>query len=327
MYEFYLGENKHSMKNSWYELTPDEFIAASDLLTQYRKGEMNLFDLRARMVLITTGINISRMRNKGYLNENVYRLSRELDFFFRIEYDDKKAFSAFSSELRKQLVSKFPEDLPESPEIRVAIKLKKTIKLNVEFGKNIILDIYRGRQRFPGYTFVIMDGIAQTSLTAMQFSEAQKIVAQYGQNESTQLLSLLCGILYQVGYTEEIALDLAKQFSSVQHTVKEAVLLNFLAITNFIVHQTRYSILFDRPKKSKKENKYSLGLADNMYMLSKRGYGDSKQMENAGLFKFFDLLIKELADQAAELEAAGKKKGEIAELMNLTIEQVNDLIS
>jgi len=107
-------------------------------------------------------------------------------------------------------------------------------------------------------------------------------------------------------------------------------LLNFLAITNFIVHQTKYAILFEKPKtgkKQKKQNMYSLGFAGNMYQLSKKGYGDSEKMENTNLFTFFDLLLKELSDSVSELEKAGKKKGEIAEIMNLTIPQVNDLIS
>jgi hypothetical protein len=139
-------------------------------------------------------------------------------------------------------------------------------------------------------------------------------------------LNLLCAVLYQTGYSEHTTIENAVLFKNVEQHIKEAILLNFLGITNFIVHQTKYSILFDRPKKSeKKENKYSLGLAENMYMLSKKGYGDSQQMENANLFKFFDMLVKELADQVAELSAAGKKKGEIAEIMNLTIEQVNEL--
>lgn len=326
MYEFYLGENKHSMKNSWDELTSEEFIAISELLEHYRKGEMNLFQLRTLMVLVLIGINPRRFRTGGNLDENVYHLTRELHFFFRIEYEDQKTFAAFSPEMHNQLLYTFPEELPETPESRIAIKLKKNIKLNVEFGKNLVPHLRYGRQKFTGYTFEIIDGIAQTSLTALQFAEAQKVVGQYHQKESSQLLSLLCGILFQQGYKEEIAIDLAKQIKCIDQRTKEAVLMNFLAITNFIVHQTRYSILFDRPKKSKKDQKYSLGLADNMYMLSKRGYGDTRQMENAGLFKFFDLLIKELADQARELQGAKKKKSEIAEIMNLSIEQVNELL-
>jgi hypothetical protein len=317
------------MKNSWTELSQKEFITVSSLIRQFQKGELNLFEMRVRLTLILLGLDIRRMKirgNEDTLNENIYHLTRELNFFFKIEYEDQKAFSHISAEVRKQLLHTSPEDLPQTPEIRAASKLKRHIRLNVEFGKNIIPELQIGRRHFPGYTFNVTDGIAQTSLTALQYSEAQKIIAQYAQNESSALLSLLCGILYQVGYSEEVAVDLARQFSVVEHAVKEAVLLNFMAVTNFIVKETKYRILFDRPKKSKKEQKYSLGLADNMYMLSKRGYGDSKLMENAGLFKFFDLLIKELSDQVAELKGAKKKLAEIAEIMNLTIEQVNDLL-
>jgi len=326
MYKFYLGEKEREMKTSWDELTPGEFIIIAGLLKRFSKGDITLFDLRILMTLLLIGIDIKRIRTGGHMDENIYHLSRELDFFFRIEYEDEKAFSAFSPKLRQQLLKKFPEDLEQLPEVRVAARLKKHIHLNVEFGKNILPEVKKGRMSLPGYKFVIIDNIAQTSLTALQYAEAQKVVSQYNQNESSALLDLLCGILYQDNYSEEIALELDKQFAGINSDIKEAVLLNFLAITNFIVHRTKYAILFDRPKKSTKQHKYSLGLSENMYMLSKKGYGDSKQMENAGLFKFFDLLIKEMSDQAAELKASGKKLGEIAEIMNLTIEQVNDLL-
>ncbi len=330
MFEFYLGDHKHSMKTEWHELSADEFVKVSQLISCFRKGEYSLFDIRVRLVLLLCGIDISRMRIKGNedrLNENIYQLTRELDFFFRIEYENEKAFAQFSPEMRRQLSRKFPEDLPESPETRVASKLKKHIRINIEFPANLIPDIRFGRQRFPGYTFIVVDGIAQTSLTALQFAEAQKISSQYWQNESGQLLNMLCGILYQCGYSEPTAMELSERMQPVPRHIKEAILLNFSAITNFIVHSTKYSILFERPRKSKKNGKYSLGLVENMYSLSKRGYGDSHLMENANLFKFFDLVIKEMADQVDELHRAGKNKGEISEIMNLSIEQLNDLTS
>lgn len=329
MYEFYLCENKHTMKNSWYELTQGEYISVISMLSKYRKAEMTLFDLRVHLALIMCGIDIKRLKiigNADQFNENIYHLTRHLDFFFRIEYEDKRAFEALSPESRKQLSGSFPEDIEQTPEVRVAAKLKKHIVLNIEFGKNLVPEVKYGRRCFTGYRFDLIDNIAQTTLTAMQFSEAQKIVAQYNKSESSQLLDLICAILYQDGYDEKTAIENSKCFHSIEFRVKEAILYNFMAITNFIVHQTKYSILFDRPKKSsKKASKYSMGLAENIYSLSKRGYGDSLQMENANLFKFFDILVKELADQIAELRATGKKLAEIADKMNLTIEQVNEL--
>ncbi len=329
MYKFYLGENPYSIKTSWEELSADEFISISGLIEKFRKGILNLFELRTFIILILLGFKNRRLRipEENKLEENIFMLSREVNFFFRIEYDDKKAFAALSKEARLQLLHYFPEDIPEAPEIRAAIKLKKHIVLDIEFGKNILEEIRHGRQRYPGYIFTIADGIAQTSLTALQFSEAQKIVGQYSLNESDQLLNILCGVLYQPGvYSEAIARDRSRVYSSLPREVKLAVLLNFCAVTNFLVHQTKYAILFERPKKSKKVGKYSLGLAENIYMLSKRGYGDSLQMENANLFKFLDLLLKELTDQVAELHAMGKKKDEIAETMNLTIMQLNEIL-
>lgn len=327
MFEFYLGEKRHEMKNSWYELSQDEFVKVCSVINRFRKAEINLFEARVLLTMLLIGLDIKRVRTGGHMDENIYKLSRELNFFFRIKYEDQKAFKAFSPEKQQLLIKNFPEDLEQDPEVRVAVRLKKHIELNIEFGSNIIRTVRQGRNKLNAYTFEVTDGIAQTSLTALQYSEAQKVISLYSQNQSDQLLNLLCGILFQNGYKEETAVELSKQYKGIDHEIKDAVLMNFLAITNFIVHQTKYSILFDRPKRSGKgSNKYSLGLADNLYMLSKKGYGDSKQMEDAGLFKFLDMLIKEMADQVHELKAAKKKISEIATIMNLTIEQVNDLI-
>lgn len=329
MYEFYLDNKKHSIKTSWEELSPDEFIDISGLLERFRKGEFNLVEVRTLVVLVLLGLKGRHLRLPldNHLAENIYMLSREVNFFYKIQYENQKSFASLSAETRSQLLHSFPEELPETPEIRAAIKMKKQVVIDMEFGKNILQQICHGRQRYPGYLFTTADGIAHTSLTALQFSEAQKIIAQYANTESDQLLDLLCGILYQPGpYSESLARERAQVYSKLPREVKLAVLLNFCALTNYIVHRTKYAILFEGNRKTKKAGLYSLGLADNIYMLSKKGYGDSLVMENSNLFKFLDLLLKELTDQIAELKATGKKKDEISEIMDLSISQINDLL-
>lgn len=351
MYNFFLNDNQHTIKNQWDELSTEEFIFLNSLLKQFRMGLISLFDVRTVLVLKLMGVDVRRinLKKSGNLNENVYHLSRQMNFFYKIVYEDKKAFSAISAKYKKQLENTFPEDLPQDPEIRAAAKLKKQITVSAEFAKNLVPELKIGRTRYVGYQFNIIEGLATTTLTALQFSEAQKVVQQYAKTESHDLLNLLCSILYSpfekggrgdlspsgggAGgglYSESQSIAHSIQFKKVDTATKEAILLNFCAITNFIVHQTKYSILFCGPeskKETKKSKKYSLGLADNMYMLSKKGYGDSIQMENSNLFKFLDLLIKELADNVHELEKAGKKKAEIAEIMNLTITQINELLA
>ena len=340
MYEFYLsvdeqkgGGNKYAIKNCYEELSEAEFILLNKLIRHFKQGLLSLIEVKTLFVLHLLGFNIQRLNYKAMRNvftENIYRLTREISFFYRIVYEDEKKFSALSSALQQQLKTMFPSDLPETPETRVAAKMKRHIVIYAEFGKNIIPSLKIGRTKYTGYTFNITDGLATTSLTALQFAEAQKVVQQYAQTQSNELLNLLCSILYSpvAGlYSENHSAAYALQFKKVANEVKESILLNFCAIINFIVHKTKYSILFLRPqgKKEEKKKTYSLGLVDNMYMLSKKGYGDSLQMENSNLFKFFDLLIKELKDNVQELERAGKTKPEIAEALNLTITEINEL--
>jgi len=252
-----------------------------------------------------------------------------VNFYLMIRYKNEKAFNNLSEGTRIKLHKWLPEDLEQTPEIRAASKLEKFFIIDAVFGKNILTCLNIGKKSYSGYLFYIVGGVAQTSLTAMQYSEAQNLVAKYYRSPDPELLNLICAILYQVCYNEQKVRDLARIFADLSELQKQAVLVNFCAISSFIIKKTKYSILFDRPKQTatvKKHTDFYLGLAENIYQLSKRGYGNTELMENANLFKFFDIMIKEMADTACELKHSGKKPGEIAEIMNLSIEQLNKLL-
>jgi hypothetical protein len=271
-------------------------MKVSGLLIRYTKDKLDFDDLRIGLTLILSGLKIPTNLTKieqDRFNENIYLLSRNANFFFFVDYADKKTINSFSRKTQALLLRNFPEDLEKSPEIEIAIKLKQAVKLDIEFGKNLIPVINFRRKHFHGYSFDIIDGIAKTSLTAMQFSEAQKVMYQYSQNESEQLLSLICGILYQVPYKKENTIDFAKKFRSLPTTIKEAVLINFIAVNNYIGLRTKYSILFDRSEI--KERRF-VGLEGNLYMLSNWIYKNDTQFENIELFEFLDGVAKELTN-------------------------------
>ena len=87
MYEFFLGNNRHEIKNRWEELASDEFVYLFNLLESFNRGELTVGDVRVKMVLKLTEISRIKIKTVGeenLLSENIYRLQQHLDFIFRI---------------------------------------------------------------------------------------------------------------------------------------------------------------------------------------------------------------------------------------------------
>ena len=331
MFEFYL-KNKHYIPDHWEELTPDQFINLVDALLKYRRGELDYMGVKVYAILSLLGLRPHRMRDKEKeqrMDENIYRLTRHVNFFFRIEYQNKKTFASFSDENKRLLKHMLPEDIDSNdPELRVAQKMNKWYEVDAVFAKNMLPEIQIGRRKYQGYIIDYTDGIAITTLTAAQFADAQTVFNQIAENPTAELLSLLVAILYQDdNYNEHQARQLAPVFNKLTKTVKQAVYLNFSAIQEFIVTKTKYSILFKKPKKQKKASKkYDIGLNESIYQLSKAGYGAKKQMQKTCLFEFFDMMIKELQDAVTAMHKMEKDISEIANEANLTITQVKELL-
>lgn len=330
MFEFYL-KKKHYIPDQWEELNPDQYISLVDALLKYRRGEFDYMGAKVYIVLNLLGLKPRRMRDKEKeqrMDENIYHLSRHINFFFRIEYQNKKTFKSFSDENKQLLKRMLPEDIESNdPELRVARKMNKWYEVDAVFATNLLPEIKIGRRRYQGYIIDYTDGIATTTLTAAQFADAQTVFNQISEKPTSDLLSLLVAILYQDdNYNERKARELAPVFNKLPHVVKQAVFLNFSAIQEFIVTKTKYSILFSRPKKKKASKKYDIGLNESIYQLSKAGYGPKKQMEKTTLFEFFDIMIKELQDAVNAMHEMEKDVNEIADKTNLTITQVKELL-
>jgi hypothetical protein len=288
------------MKNAWEELTPSDFVKVSSLLKSYRKGEFDFSELRIRLVPILAGLRINeimlRIRNKKDKErvwENIYHLSLKVNFFFWIDYEDKKAFARLPRKLQGELLKNFPEDIITDPdELDPINSLKRQIRIDLEIKKNLMPEMIHGRYHYPGYTFEIINDIPRTSLSARQFSEAHRILSQYLQNESEDLLSMLCATLYQKEYSAETTKNLTKYFLRVSYSIKDAVILNFIGINNFIARRTKYSVLFEPSVKSITDT--SFGFESNICLLSWFLFEGNRPIENVNLFRFLDELINEL---------------------------------
>ena len=104
--------------------------------------------------------------------------------------------------------------------------------------------------------------------------------------------------------------------------IKQAILMNYMAIHIFLSQKTKYAILFSGTGTDKK-GKITLGFHDSIYSLIKAGYGDVEKMN---LVKFLDLMLKELKDSVKVLHDNEMSLQDIAAKSKLTVQQVKSLI-
>ncbi len=332
MHEFVLNDNTYRLPEKWEELNPDQFLTLVDLLTKYKRSEIDFLEMKVLFVMKILGVKPRRIRSeekRRLRDENLYRMSQHVDFFLQIIYVNQEKFERFSPEVQERLKKELPEEIDEkNPEYRIAAKMKKYYDVDAVFLTNLLLEIRMGRQLYSGYSIEMTDEIATTTLTALQFSDAMTVTDRIIEGKE-DLLPLLIGILYQRGdYDSHLARERAKIFERLPETVKQAVFLNFVAVREYLVRHTKYKILFtrDETKKKKKKDKYSNGLVDSIDSLVRMGYGTGYEMENKDLFRFLDTIIKSMRDSIrAALKEKDAKKSDVAKQMGISMKIINEL--
>jgi hypothetical protein len=337
MHEFELNNNTYKFPEKWEELTPDQFLTLVELFQKYKAGEVDYFEMKVLFVMKILGIKPRRIRSaekRQLRDENLYRMSEKIDFFLQIIYENQQKFKNFSPKIKKQLRKKLPEDIDsKNAELRLAKKMNKWYDLDAVFFKNLLPEIKMGRRIYKGYTIDITEGIAVTSLTAIQFADALTVSNSILEGKNN-LLPLLIGILYQgENYSDTLARERAEIFKSLPKTTKQAVFLNFIAVREYLLRHTKYWILFDTEERkdansrvSKKKDKYSNGLVDSIDSLVKLGYGTSSEMENKTLFRFLDTIIKSMRDSIqAALKEKDATKAKVAKKLGISVKIINEL--
>ena len=333
MHEFVLNDNTYRLPERWEELTPDQFLTLVELLGKYKRSEIDFLEMKVLFVMKVLGIKPRRIRSeekRRLRDENLFRMSQHVDFFFQIIYVNQEKFERFSPEVQERLKKELPEDIEsKNPEYRIAARMKKYYDVDAVFLTNLLPEIHMGRQRYPGYSIEMSDEIATTTLKALQFSDAMTVTDRIIEGKE-DLLPLLIGILYQRGtYDSHLARERSKTFKNLSETVKQAVFLNFVAVREYIIRHTKYKILFTREEsqqKKQKKDKYSNGLVDSIDSLVRMGYGTGEEMEGKDLFRFLDTIIKSMRDNIrAALKEKDVKKSDVAKQMGISVKIINEL--
>jgi hypothetical protein len=331
MLEFYLNNNEYELPDSWEDLTPDQFLTLIDLMRKYKRGEIDYLELKVLFVMKILGIKPRRIRSeekKQLRDENLFRLSEQVTFFLQVVYENQEKFERFSPNVKKQLKKHLPEEIDsKNPEIRLAKRMNRYYDIDAVFLKNLLPEIRIGRQTYQGYAVDITEDVATTTLSAIQFADALTVANKIVKGKQ-DLIPVLIGILYQRDrYSDQRARELAEIFKSLDETTKQAVLINFIAVREYIIRHTKYKILFteDDQNKKKKKDKYSNGLVDSIDSLVKLGYGTGDELENKNLFRFLDLSIKSLRDAIRTAMQQDAKKADVAQKLGISVKLINEL--
>ena len=320
MLTIYFGQHSYQIQDQWEDLTPDQFIHLVDLLTSFTNGDLTTDMVRTLFFLKVAGIKPRRIRSKEkeeLYSENVFRISRRLNFMFRVVYENEKAIQSMNPEVRHELLRWLPEEIEgDIPELRIARKLKKHIEIDCIFAKNLVPEIRMRRAIYPGFRMNRIGEVLNTDLPAGDFIDATTLHDQYMKSGSEEILNQMVSLLYKL--PEGVA-------ASIPAGTRAAILFNFRAILLFLTHQTQYGILW-KAGKTNQDEKISIGFVDSLYSLAKAGYGDTTRLKTISVVEFLDLLLKEVIDTVKTLKDAKMDLTKIAEVTKLSLNQIQSIL-
>lgn len=307
-----LKNKEYQVPGTWEELSPEQFIFLLGLLNSYTHSEIPATNVGVNFAMYLLGIKkprfLSPSQKQQYL-DNLAWLADKVAFWWVVKYAKPEALDNIEPDLRKQLKNTLPEDLPQTPEVRVLCREKKWLEPDFIFSANLIPKI----KKHKGYMFSTENKLMSTSLTAGQFSEGLTVCNEYGTQKEATLLNVLCSILYNIPANH-------KHLSKIPEATKQAVYVNFTAVMGYITKRTKYALLFT--PSTDKQAKISIGFNKNIYTLAKNGYGDTNKLAEINLITFLNLLLNELIDSVKTMQSMDMDLGQIANKTSLSIQQI-----
>ena len=201
--------------NRWHELNEAQFVRLCGAIADFETGLTTFEQFKVMSVAAILDLKITRLKMTETLYENLFRISEQLDFPYKIHTRDD----------RKEV------------EFRICInrQMQPVVKQN------------------KGYVFNVDSGMIETSIVSEQYVDAISVMKLYSSERSEQALDMLVKILYcPLPYSKETMQKVKlKQFSRAQ---KLAVYYNFRGLLEWIRQIDKYDIIFnsaeDRPGKS-----------------------------------------------------------------------------
>ena len=201
--------------NRWHELDEAQFVRLSGAIADFEAGVTTFEQFKVMTVAAILDLKVNRLKMTDTLFENLFRISEQLDFPYRIlEKEDRK-------------------------EVEFRICVNRQMMPKVKQNK--------------GYVFTVDSGMIETSIVSEQYVDALSVMKLYSSDHSEQALDMLVKVLYcPLQYSKENMQKVKlHQFTREQ---KLAAYYNFRGLLEWIRRIDKYDIIFnsaeDRPGRS-----------------------------------------------------------------------------
>lgn len=262
------GSQTAVIPNSWQGVTPDVFQKFVSNLAEHYAGNITVADIRRRYVLDVMGWRLSRIHDADAL-ATVISIADRITFLFTEE---------------------------EQP----------SLTPNLNFFAQFVPTIKIGTTEYHAYTVSTAYNNLTTSLTALQFIEAQQILQQatvpgsFAAGESS--LPFLAAILYcPPPYNSTTAQLLADKMQQLSPVTLMAIQMNFIAFTTALYSQTEFALL--AKFQPKKQSPIATDMADALYDLCADGLGTHEEVEQMNLLTYLRILRKKTIEAVRQMRS------------------------
>ena len=262
------GSQTAVIPNSWQGVTPDVFQKFVSNLAEHYAGNITVADIRRRYVLDVMGWRLSRIHDADAL-ATVISIADRITFLFTEE---------------------------EQP----------SLTPNLNFFAQFVPTIKIGTTEYHAYTVSTAYNNLTTSLTALQFIEAQQILQQatvpgsFAAGQSS--LPFLAAILYcPPPYNSTTAQLLADKMQQLSPVTLMAIQMNFIAFTTALYSQTEFALL--AKFQPKKQSPIATDMADALYDLCADGLGTHEEVEQMNLLTYLRILRKKTIEAVRQMRS------------------------
>lgn len=208
-------KKSRQVPNRWHELNEAQFVRLAGAIADFEAGTTNFEQFKVMTVAAILDLKVDRLKMTDTLFENLFRISEQLDFPYRLhEKEDRN-------------------------EVEFRICINRQMQPKVKYNQ--------------GYVFTVDSGMIETSIVAEQYVDAISVMKLYSSDHSEQALDMLVKVLYcPLPYSKENMQKVkVHQFSRNQ---KLAAYYNFRGLLEWIRRIDKYDIIFnsaeDKPGKS-----------------------------------------------------------------------------
>ena len=266
------GSQTAVIPNSWQGVTPDVFQKFVSNLAEHYAGNITVADIRRRYVLDVMGWRLSRIHDADAL-ATIISIADRITFLFTEE--------------------------------------NQSLTPNLNFFAQFVPTIKIGTTEYNAYTVSTAYNNLTTSLTALQFIEAQQILQQPQSRIATvpgssaagqSSLPFLAAILYcPPPYNSATAQRLADKMQQLSPVTLMAIQMNFIAFTTALYSQTEFALL--AKFQPKKQSPIATDMADALYDLCADGLGTHEEVEQMNLLTYLRILRKKTIEAVRQMRS------------------------